>query len=166
LANGITTLVDVGGQRWVDGAIRRVLDELQAGDQPTPRMFFSGWIDRREIEVSDSKDAGALASELLAKGAVGIKVHNGLNQQDYERIVAAADRSGHPVYGHTYYMDANHFVDLSSEAVLSTTLKTSCNNKSVPIYEGLLWSTAAIGVAEICPNPISASRHIAAIHLA
>lgn len=117
LANGITTLVDVGGQRWVDGENRRILNELQASDQPAPRMLFSGWIDRRQIEASGSKDAGALASDLLANGAVGIKVHNGLNQQDYERIVAAADRSGYPVYGHTYFMDENGFSNLTTEAV-------------------------------------------------
>jgi imidazolonepropionase-like amidohydrolase len=117
LANGITTLVDVGGQRWVNGENRQVLDKLQESDQPTPQMYFSGWIDHKEIEKSDSKDAGAVASELLAGGAVGIKVHNGLDQQDYERITNVADRMGHPVYGHSYYMIENGFLNLTPEAL-------------------------------------------------
>jgi imidazolonepropionase-like amidohydrolase len=117
LANGITTLIDVGGQRWVNGANRRVLDELQESGQPAPRMFYSGWIDRKVIEESGSRDAGVVATELLAGGAVGIKVHNGLNQQDYQRITAAADRTGHPVYGHTYYINENGFLNLTPEGL-------------------------------------------------
>ena len=117
LANGITTLVDVGGQRWVDEANRQVLDKLQESDQPAPRLFYSGWIDRKVIEASDSKDAGVIASELLIRGNVGIKVHNGLNRQDYERITGVADRLGYPVYGHTYYLDETGFVNRTSEAI-------------------------------------------------
>lgn len=116
LANGITTLVDVGGQRFVGKSHRRVLEQLQSSGQPAPRMLFSAWIDRREVDQSGSKDAGAVATGLLAGDVVGIKIHNGLAQKDYELIVAAADRVGRPVYGHTYYLDQSGFVDRTNAA--------------------------------------------------
>ena len=117
LANGVTTLVDVGGQRRVSGANRQVLDQLDSSGQPAPRIFYSGWIDGKEIQQSDSKDAGVIAAELLSSGAIGIKVHNGLDQQDYKLIMAAAERAGRPVYGHTYYLNEKGFLNLTSEAL-------------------------------------------------
>jgi len=119
LANGITTVVDVGGQRWVKQQHRQTLDELQGGEPPTPRMLFSGWIDSEAVDASISKDAGIAASELLSQGVVGIKVHNGLTKNDYERIVAVADQADRPVYGHTYYLGESGFLDFTGEAVVS-----------------------------------------------
>jgi imidazolonepropionase-like amidohydrolase len=80
-------------------------------------MLFSGWIDGKEIERSNSKNAGVIAAELLSSGAVGIKVHNGLDQHDYRLIVTAAERVGRPVYGHTYDLDETGFLNLTSEAL-------------------------------------------------
>ena len=117
LANGVTTVVDVGGKRWVNGANRQVLDELASSGAPIPRIFYSGWIDGKEIEQSDSKNAGVIATDLLSSGAIGIKVHNGLDQHDYKLIVAAAERAGRPVYGHTYDVNEKGFLNLTSEAL-------------------------------------------------
>jgi len=117
LANGITTVVDVGGQRWVNPTNRQVLDKLLASGKPAPRTLFSGWIDRKELDKSSSNDAGVVALELLSQDIAGIKIHNGLNKKDYERIVAVANQIGRPVYGHTYYMGQNGFMNFTSEAV-------------------------------------------------
>jgi imidazolonepropionase-like amidohydrolase len=117
LANGVTTVIDVGGRRWIEGANRRVLDELVNSGEPAPRMFYSGWIDGKEIEQSDSNHAGVIAAELLSSGAVGIKVHNRLDLEDYKLIVAAAERAGRPVYGHTYYLNEKGFLDLTPKAL-------------------------------------------------
>ena len=119
LANGVTTVIDVGGGRWVNAANRRVLDELNTSGQPAPRMLFSGWVDSKEIEQSDSRNAGVIAAEFLSSGASGIKVHNGLDQQDYKLIVTAAERAGRPVYGHTYDVNEEGFLNLTSKAIES-----------------------------------------------
>lgn len=116
LANGITTVVDVGGQRWVPPAVREVLQGVAAAG-PAPRMLFSGWIDRRTVDASEQGDAGALARELLGTGVDGIKIRSGLSVDEYRAIVSEADAFGRPVYGHTYYGGDREFIDHTAEAV-------------------------------------------------
>lgn len=116
LANGITTVVDVGGQRWVKDEHRQVLDEVEPAGGPAPRMLFSGWIDRRTVDESPSQSAGSLARDLLATGVSGLKIHNGLTPAEYQEIVAEADRVGRPVYGHTYYQEGRDFIDHTAVA--------------------------------------------------
>ena len=117
LANGITTVIDVGGQRWVTPDHRRVLREVLRSGEPAPRMLFSGWIDRRTVDSSESRDASVLARSLLDDGVDGLKIRNGLSVEEYEAIVAEADRMGRPVYGHTYYIGDREFIDHTAEAV-------------------------------------------------
>lgn len=119
LANGITTVVDVGGQRWVRPEHRQVLDELVRSGTPAPRMLFSGWIDRATLDETESKDARILARDLLASGVDGIKIRDGLSPSEYEVIVAEADRAGRPVYGHTYFMGDREFIDYTAEAAVT-----------------------------------------------
>ena len=119
LANGITTVVDVGGQRWVGPEHRQVLGELARSGAPAPRMLFSGWIDRATVDETESKDARLLARDLLASGVDGIKIRDGLSPSEYEVIVAEADRAGRPVYGHTYFMGDREFIDYTAEAAVA-----------------------------------------------
>jgi imidazolonepropionase-like amidohydrolase len=119
LANGITTVVDVGGQRWVKPEHREVLGELARSGAPVPRMLFSGWIDRTEVDETQSKDARLLARDLLASGVDGIKLRDGLLPSEYEVIVAEADRVGRPVFGHTYFMGDREFIDQTAEATVA-----------------------------------------------
>jgi len=116
LANGITTVVDVGGQRWVKDEQRQVLNEVELAGGPAPRMLFSGWIDRRTVDESPSQSAGSLARDLLATGVSGLKIRNGLTPAEYQEIVAEADRVGRPVYGHTYYQEGRDFIDHTAVA--------------------------------------------------
>lgn len=117
LANGVTTVVDVGGQRWVTPRHRGVLDALARSGGPAPRMLYSAWIDRQELDAAGTEDAGALARSLLEDDVAGVKIRNGLTVADVAAIVREADAVGRPVYGHTYYQQGKHLVDYTTEAV-------------------------------------------------
>jgi imidazolonepropionase-like amidohydrolase len=117
LANGVTTVVDVGGQRWVRPEHRAVLDRLRLNGDPVPRMLYSAWIDGRTLVQSEASDAGELARSLLDSDAAGVKIHNGLTMDDLQAIVRESHRAERPVYGHTYYQDGDQFLDYTLEAV-------------------------------------------------
>jgi imidazolonepropionase-like amidohydrolase len=117
LANGITTVMDVGGQRWVTPEHRRVLDSLAQSGAPAPRILHSAWINRRELEDAGTDDAGVLARSLLEKDVAGVKIREGLTMDDVVAIVREADVAGRPVYGHTYYQEGTGFLDYTAEAV-------------------------------------------------
>jgi imidazolonepropionase-like amidohydrolase len=117
LANGVTTVVDVGGQRWVRPEHRAVLDRLAVNGDPVPRMLHSAWIDGRTLDQAEASNAGELTRSLLDSDAVGMKIHNGLTMDDVEAIARESHRAGRPVYGHTYFQDAGGFLDYTPEAV-------------------------------------------------
>lgn len=116
LANGITSLMDVGGQVWVPPAEQAVLRGVERGGAPAPRMLFSAWIDRRAVDGS-GVSAGALARSVLASNAAGVKIRNGLSMEEIAEVVREADAFGAPVYGHTYDEVDGDFVDYTAEAV-------------------------------------------------
>jgi imidazolonepropionase-like amidohydrolase len=116
LANGVTTVVDTGGSPWITERHRQVLDELAGSGRPAPRMLFSGWVNRKAVDAQEVGDAATLTRGLLKQGADGIKIRNGLTVEEYQAIVAEADRLGRPVYGHTYYQQDMTFVNYTSGA--------------------------------------------------
>lgn len=116
LANGITTVVDVGGQVWVPPAQQAVLEGVGGSGAPAPRMLFSAWIDRRAVDRSGTS-ARELARSVLRSNAAGVKIRNGLSMEEITAIVEEADAFGVPVYGHTYDEVEGDFLDYTAEAV-------------------------------------------------
>ena len=115
LANGITTVIDVGGQRWVSRDHREVLNDLMESGAPAPGMLFSAWVDRGEVDRS-GLGARELTRSLLDSGVSGVKIRNGLTREEIAAIVQEADGVGVPVYGHTYDTVDGDFLDYTAEA--------------------------------------------------
>lgn len=117
LANGITTLIDVAGQRNREEPLMRVRAAVQASGRPIPRIHLSGRVDSLAVNRARAPDAGELADRLLADDIIGIKIHRGLDQADLRAVVAAAKRAGRLVYGHTYELRPTGIHDYTREAV-------------------------------------------------
>ena len=112
LRAGVTTALDLGAPfKIID--VRRKID---AGEIPGPRLLISGpWITRVEYdtipdsyeEIISSPDEGARkALELIDRGSDVIKTWEGLTQEDYHAIVAAAHSRGVTVHAHLYDPEA------------------------------------------------------------
>ena len=117
LANGITTIVDVAGQRNQDERILRVRALVEASGFPAPRILVSGRVDSLAVNRSGARDAGELTRRLLALGVDGIKIHRGLSAADLRAVVTEARKAGRPVYGHTYEQRETGYHDYTREAV-------------------------------------------------
>jgi imidazolonepropionase-like amidohydrolase len=98
LANGVTTVRDMGGQ------IERVLtlrQELRVGNILGPRMVVSGMsINPGSIQAMGAASAQEMAQKLVEAGVDGIKV-TGYTGPELEQIVEIAHANGLLVYGHT-----------------------------------------------------------------
>jgi imidazolonepropionase-like amidohydrolase len=101
LAHGVTGVRDAGagGQ---DEWLVALRDRVARGEVLSPRIYVSGMVSGRSIRSSKSADAGALASRLLALGVDGLKIRDGLTDDDIRAVVDVATRAKRPVYGHTY----------------------------------------------------------------
>jgi len=108
LRAGVTTALDLGAPFEILD-VRRKID---AGEIPGPRLLVSGpWITRVQYdtipdsyeEVISSPEEGARkALELIDRGSDVIKTWEGLTQEDYHAIVAAAHSRGVKVHAHLY----------------------------------------------------------------
>jgi imidazolonepropionase-like amidohydrolase len=98
LANGVTTVRDMGGQ------IERVLtlrQELRVGNILGPRMVVSGMaINPRSVKAMGVGSPQEMARKLVEAGVDGIKV-TGYTSRELEEIVDVAHANGLLVYGHT-----------------------------------------------------------------
>ena len=98
LANGVTTVRDMGGQ------IERVLtlrQELRVGNILGPRMVVSGMaINPGSVRAMGVGSAEEMARKLVEAGVDGIKV-TGYTGRELEQIVEVAHANGLLVYGHT-----------------------------------------------------------------
>ena len=98
LANGVTTVRDMGGQ------VERVLtlrQELTVGNILGPRMVVSGVdINPRSVKAMGAVSAQEMARKLVEAGVDGIKI-KGYTTRDLEEIVEVAHANGLLVYGHT-----------------------------------------------------------------
>lgn len=98
LANGVTTVRDMGGQ------IERVLtlrQELRVGNILGPRMVVSGMaINPGSVRAMGAGSAQEMARKLVEAGVDGIKV-TGYTGRELEQIVEVAHAGGLLVYGHT-----------------------------------------------------------------
>ena len=108
LRAGVTTALDLGAPFEILD-VRRKID---AGQIPGPRLLVSGpWITRVQFdtipdsyeEVISSPEEGARkALKLIDRGSDVIKTWEGLTQEDYHAIVAAAHSRGVKVHAHLY----------------------------------------------------------------
>lgn len=106
LANGVTTIVNLGGYGAAD-SILALRDEVRSGELPGPTIYTSGnWLDGdppfRAINtvVRDPDDARAEVQREHELGFDLIKVYEQLDPNTYAAIVAEARRLGMPVTGH------------------------------------------------------------------
>jgi len=101
LANGVTTVRDMGGE------IERVLtlrQELAVGNILGPRMFVSGIaINPGSVKAMGVSNALELAQKLVEAGVDGIKV-TGYTLGELEEVVEVAHASGLLVYGHATHL--------------------------------------------------------------
>lgn len=117
LANGITTMIDVAGQRNRDEQMLRLRAAVEASGRPAPRIYISGRVDSASVQRSGAKDPGELTRRLLALGVDGIKIHRGLTGVELQAVVAEAHREGRRVYGHTYEQRETGYHDYTRVAI-------------------------------------------------
>ena len=98
LANGVTTVRDMGGQ------VERVLtlrQELNLGNILGPRMVVSGMaINPGSVRAMGVDSAREMARKLVEAGVDGIKI-TGYTSGELEEVVEVAHAAGLLVYGHT-----------------------------------------------------------------
>ena len=98
LANGVTTVRDMGGQ------VDRVLtlrEELTVGNILGPRMVVSGMaINPGSVKAMGVSSAQEMARKLVEAGVDGIKI-TGYTTRELEEVVEVAHANGLLVYGHT-----------------------------------------------------------------
>ena len=103
VANGLTTVRNMWGDRVIDGLAK----EIDSGSALGPHIYSVGpltdgnppvWEGSRIVETRDQAEE-AVRSDKQA-GYIAIKVYNRLSKNAYEAIIAAARRQGLPVVGH------------------------------------------------------------------
>ena len=98
LANGVTTVRDMGGE------IERVLtlrQELAVGNILGPRMVVSGMaINPGSVKAMGVSSAQEMARKLVEAGVDGIKI-TGYTTRELEEVLEVAHANGLLVYGHT-----------------------------------------------------------------
>ena len=144
LRAGVTTALDLGAPFEILD-VRRKID---SGQIPGPRLLVSGpWITRVEYDtipdsyevVITSPEEGALkALELIDRGSDVIKTWEGLTQEDYHAIVAAAHSRGVKVHAHLYDPEA---IKMSIEAGVD--VFQHVGSAGNPPYEEALINTIA-----------------------
>src|SRR6266446_10388395 len=104
LANGITTVRDMGGDV---AQLKKLKKEIDSGDQPGPQIFFTGpYLDgnppyfQPSIVVVTPAEADAAVRKLKAEGVDFIKVQSRLKPDAYFAIAEAARKENIRFVGH------------------------------------------------------------------
>lgn len=103
LAAGVTTVRDMGGQV---STLTRWRDEIARGERSGPELVIVGATLNGEQAasfhrvVASAADAAEAVSEMVAAGAVQIKVHNATPPEVLAAIIEAARARGLSVVGH------------------------------------------------------------------
>lgn len=104
LANGITTVRDMGG--YLDSLVP-LRQEIRDGKRDAPQIFFAGpYLDgsppsfQPSLVVSTTEDADKDVHELIQRGVDFIKVQSVLTRDAYLSIAAACKREHIPFAGH------------------------------------------------------------------
>jgi imidazolonepropionase-like amidohydrolase len=101
LAHGVTGVREAGagGQ---DEWLVALRSRAERGEILSPRIYVSGMIAGRSVTRSGRGSAEALARHLVTLGVDGLKIRDGLTNEDIRAVVAVGRGAGLPVYGHTY----------------------------------------------------------------
>jgi len=104
LANGITTVRDMGGDV---AQLKKLKKEIDSGDQAGPQIFFTGpYLDgnppyfQPSIIVQSPAEADAAVRKLKSEGVDFIKVQSGLKPAAYFAIAEAARKENIRFVGH------------------------------------------------------------------
>ncbi len=104
LANGITTVRDMGGSVIL---LKQLRQEIDSGNRIGPQIFFTGpYLDgdppyfQPSIVIRDSRDAEAAVQQLKSDGVDFIKVQSRLQLAAYLAIAKASRRVGMRYVGH------------------------------------------------------------------
>lgn len=98
LAHGVTSVRDAGAggrDAWLI-ALRGM-----AKDSLSPRIYVSGMVAGRTIRRAGT-DTRTFVQRLIALGVDGLKIRDGLTNDDIRVVLEEGVRAGIPVYGHTY----------------------------------------------------------------
>jgi hypothetical protein len=102
LANGVTTVLNMGGARseFVD----QVVPGLNSGERPGPHVYLSLRVDGTpeygQLVVTSPEQARAVVGLAKTNGYDFIKVYNNLAPDVFQAFVDAGKREGIPVVGH------------------------------------------------------------------
>jgi hypothetical protein len=104
LANGITTVRDMGGSVAL---LQQLRQEIASGKRSGPQIFFTGpFLDgdppffQPSIVVRDAQEAAAAVQQLESEGVDFIKVQSRLSPLAYFAIAEASHRAGMRYVGH------------------------------------------------------------------
>jgi hypothetical protein len=101
LAHGVTGIRDAGagGQ---DAWLVELRDRVARGELLAPRMYVSGMIAGRTVARSGLASAAALARQRVDLGIDGLKIRDGLTNDDVRAVMEVGVAAKRSVYGHTY----------------------------------------------------------------
>lgn len=99
VAHGITAIRHAGG-RDQDAITLRA--HVKRGELLAPRLYVAGGVHHRNVTRYGLHDLRALVRQLVAWEVNGLKVRDGLSDEDLRMVVEEAERAGLPVFGHTY----------------------------------------------------------------
>jgi hypothetical protein len=102
LANGVTTVLNMGGER--NGFMDQVVPELNSGELPGPHFYSSFIVDGTpeygQFVVATPAQARALVDLAKTNGYDFIKVYNNLAPDTFQAFIEAGREAGVPVIGH------------------------------------------------------------------
>jgi hypothetical protein len=107
LANGVTTILDMGCPPECTEALRARRSAFRDGRAPGPRVFFTGpnvdgtapWDYAGHVRIT-ADSAEATVARLRSLGVDFIKVRDWLSLEEYDAVTRAAEKAGLPVIGH------------------------------------------------------------------
>ena len=138
LAHGVTGVRDAGagGQ---DDWLLSLRSRITKGEVLAPRLYVSGMVSGRSLTRAKAADAAALARDLVSRGVDGLKIRDGLSNDDVRAVIAVGRSANVPVYGHT------------SDAALRDRDETYTLDA---VRSGLAGSMHIMGIAQLGGNPL------------
>lgn len=100
LAHGVTGVRDAGagGQ---DDWLLALRNRISKGEVLAPRLSVSGMVSSRSVARAKAADPVTLARDLVARGVDGLKIRDGLTNDDVRAVIGVGRGANIPVYGHT-----------------------------------------------------------------
>jgi hypothetical protein len=102
LANGVTTVLNMGGER--SGFMDNIVPKLNRGELPGPHFYSSFIVDGTpeygEPVVATPSEARGAVDFAKANGYDFIKVYNNVAPDTFQALIDAGRRKGLPVVGH------------------------------------------------------------------